>query len=247
MSDYIIGGWTQYTNKPAPETFSYVMYGMITNLEGLTSGTPSSPGWSPASTSPPPANGQVMWTYGGAGCTPPNMPTDDNMNAILDATFSQGWAGVDFDDECSMNFPMLINTMGELKAQGKDTSYTFLAGWDYNNPSPGSPGEATNLAVREIAAAGVADRMVLMCYADEMWSMPDIVANVGPAIQRTIDHGVPPQQVILALTPAGLNDENLNYFLDQVISNQIGGLFIWEFPNLDPNDLALIEERLGIV
>lgn len=176
MSDYIIGGWTQYIEQLPPETFAYVMYGMITNLEGLTSGTPGSPGWSPALTGPPPANAQVMWTYGGAGCTPTNMPTEDNMNAILDATNSQGWAGVDFDDECSMNFEMLIPTMGELKAQGKDTSYTFLAGWDYNNPSPGSPGEATNQAVEGIAGAGVADRMVLMCYADKMWPMPDIGA-----------------------------------------------------------------------
>ena len=247
MSDYIIGGWTQYTNELAPDTFSYVMYGMITNLDGLTSGTPDSPGWSPASTSPPPANGQVMWTYGGGGCTPTNMPTSDNIDAILDATNSQGWAGVDFDDECSMNVGMLINTMGELKAQGKDTSYTFLAGWSYNNPDRSPEGEATNEAVREIAAAGVADRMVLMCYADEMWSMPDIEANVGPAIQRTIDNGVPPQQVILALTYKGLDDENLNYFLDRVISNQIGGLFIWEFPSLDPYYLNIIEQRLGIV
>lgn len=244
---YIIGGWTQDTNNLAPETFAYVMYGMITNLEGLTSGTPDSPGWSPALTSPPPANGQVMWTYGGGGCTPTNMPTEDNINAILDATDSQGWAGVDFDDECSMNFGMLINTMGELKAQGKDTSYTFLAGWSYNNPDQSPEGEATNEAVREITGASVADRMVLMCYADVMWSMEEIEANVGPAIERTIDNGVPPKQVILALTPAGLNDENLNYFLDRVTSYDIGGLFIWEFPNLDPYYLDIIEQTLGIV
>lgn len=244
MSDYIIGGWTQNTGDSAPETFSYVMYGMITNLQGLTSGTPSSPGWSPASNPAPEAAGEVMWSYGGAGCMPTGMPTTDNTEAILNATRTGGWTGVDFDDECSMNVSQMINAMQALKPN--HTSYTFLAGWNYNNPSQSGEGQAINEAVQQIAQANVADLVVLMCYGDVMWPMQDIEANVGPAIQRTIDHEVPPKQVILALTPAGLNDENLNYFLDQVILNQIGGLFIWNYPTLNSSYLATIEQRLGI-
>ena len=243
--NYVIGGWTQSPQDIAPPTFSYVMYGMVTNLEGLTTGTPSYPGWSPASTPPPPANGEVMWTYGGAGCTPPGMPsTSSYIDAILDATNMNGWAGVDFDDECNMNVDGLIQTMGAL--QPMQTSYTFLAGWNYNNPGSSPEGQATNEAVMQIAVTGVANRMVLMCYGDAMWSMPDIENNVGPAIQRTIENGVPPKQVILALTPHGLNEENLNYFLDQIINYDIGGLFIWDFPALSPSDLNTIEQRLGI-
>ena len=191
MSDYIIGGWTQNTQDSAPETFSYVMYGMITNLEGLTSGTPSAPGWSPASTPAPQAAGEVMWTYGGARCTPTGMPaSDSNIEAIVDTTHSQGWAGVDFDDECSMNVANLIAAMGALQPS-EQTSYTFLAGWGYNNPDASPEGAATNEAVRQIVQARVANRMVLMCYADAMWPMPDIEANVGPAIARTLAYGVP--------------------------------------------------------
>lgn len=246
MSDYIIGGWSQSTADIPPDTFSYTMYGMITNLEELRSGVPGSEfWWSPNSTTAPAVSGKVMWTYGGAGCTPFGMPKSDmNIDQIVDATNNNGWAGVDFDDECSMDVGQMINAMQQLRP--KQSSYTFLAGWNYNNPGNSLEGEAINEAVRQIAQAQATDRYVLMCYADSMWSMADIEANVGPAIQRTMANGVPRNQVILALTPAGLNSENLNYFLDQVISNDIGGLFIWNYPSLEPEDLNTIVDRLGI-
>lgn len=245
MSDYIIGGWSQNPADTAPESFSCTMYGMITNLEGLTSGTPASPGWSPAQTTAPTGGGQVLWTYGGGGCTPTSMPsTDAQIQAVVDATTDKNWAGVDVDDECSMNVDNVIKTMQALKP--KQTSYTFLAGWDYNNPGASSLGQAINDAVKAVALAGAADRQILMCYAAAMWSMSDIIANVGPAIDRTIQNGVPAKQVILALTPAGLNAENLDYFLNQVTSKEIGGLFIWNFPALKADDLATIESTLGV-
>ncbi len=245
MSDYIIGGWSQNPADKAPQTFSYTMYGMITNLEGLTSGTPKSPGWSPARTRAPEGGGQVLWTYGGGGCTPYAMPkTEAQIQAISDTTGEKGWAGVDFDDECGMDVENVIKTMQTLKPS--QTSYTFLAGWDYNNPSASAHGQVINEAVQAVAKTGAADRQILMCYATAMWSKADIEANVGPAISRTIDNGVPAKQVILALTPAGLSSENLDYFLNQVTGKDIGGLFIWDFPALKPEDLATIENKLGI-
>ncbi len=60
-------------------------------------------------------------------------------------------AGVDFDDECSMNVNMLLETMSQLKSLNKECSYTFLAGWDYNNPSASSSGPKINQAVKTIA------------------------------------------------------------------------------------------------
>lgn len=247
MSDYIIGGWSQRVADKAPETFSYTMYGMITNLEGLTSGTPASPGWSPLKTRAPEGGGQVLWTYGGGGCTPSAMPrTADQVQAILTATDQGGWTGVDFDDECGMDVENVIKAMQALKDNSFRTSYTFLAGWDYNNPTASAHGQSINDAVAAVARSGAADRQILMCYAAAMWSMSDIEANVGPAIARTIDNGVPPKRVILALTPAGLTGENLDYFLNQVTDKGIGGLFIWNFPALKDADLSVIEKKLGI-
>ena len=245
MSDYIIGGWSQNPADTAPSSFSYTMYGMITNLTGLTSGTPASPGWSPAGTTAPKGDGKILWTYGGGGCSPAGMPeTDDQIRAIEDATTGKNWDGVDFDDECHMDVSRIIKAMQALHS--KETSYTFLAGWDYNNPAASAHGQAINTAVQTIARSNAARRQILMCYAAKMWSMADIKANVGPAIQRTMDNGVPPDQVILALTPAGLTDENLTYFLDQVTAKKIGGLFIWNFPALKSADLAVIENALNI-
>ncbi|NEO38698.1 MAG: hypothetical protein F6J90_21135 [Moorea sp. SIOASIH] len=248
MSNYVIGGWTQSTsNQPPDESFAYTMYGMITNLNGLTSGTPSQPGWSPKDTNPPSIPGKVLWTYGGAGCTPNGMPdSDQNVNDIISATNSSGWDGVDFDDECQMNTDLIIDTMESLKP--KESSYTFLAGWNYNNPDQSDEGKQINQNVQKIGATGLCDRFILMCYGDAMWSMPDIQNNVGPAIERTIAHlgNNSNKKVILALTPAGLNQENLNYFLNQVLKYDLGGLFIWEFPNLSHSDLETIKNTLGI-
>lgn len=246
MSDYIIGGWTQQLSDSPNPLFAYTMYGMITNLTELTSGTPTSPGWSPANQPPPNAKGKVLWTYGGAGAVPDNMPaSSEDINNILTATNNQGWDGVDFDDESNMNVDNIINTMKDLK-QGQSASYTFLAGWDYNNPEQSQLGQEINDKVATIAKAHTCDRFVLMCYAGAMWDMPTIQANVPNAVDRTIEHVGNSKEVILALTPAGLTDENLDYFLQQVTSKKLGGLFIWDYPNLNSTYLDTIVNTLGI-
>jgi len=247
MSDFIVGGWTQNpANKPFPG-FSHTMYGMITNLDGLTTGTADAPGWSPEKTSAPNISpGVAMWTYGGGLCSPDAMPaTSEQVQRIIDCTEQKQWAGVDFDDECHMNIDNLIESMQRLRPL--QSSYTFLAGWDYNNPSASDFGKEINNAVLNVSNANAADRFALMCYASAMWSEQDIKNNVSQAIDRTINiNGVDKKQVILALTPAGLTDWNLNYFLDQVEEFDIGGLYIWDFTSLKAEDYFTITNRLGI-
>ena len=248
MSEYIIGGWTQDLEASAPESFSHAIYGMITNLAELKSGVPGGYGWSVAETAPPPqpsSSTKVMWAYGGAGCTPEGMPANDGeVEAIVQA--SARWAGVDIDDECAMNSAYINTTLKALKGDGKETSYTFIAGWAYNNPDQSPEGAATNEAVQLLADGGHCDRFILMCYGDAMWSMADIEANVGPALDRTIAMVKDPKRVILALTPNGLTAENRDYFLDQVTSKGVGGLFVWEWPDLPAEDLAAIQQALEI-
>ncbi|MES0447750.1 MAG: hypothetical protein ABUJ92_14545, partial [Desulfobacterales bacterium] len=97
MRDYIIGGWSQNPKNSSPATFSYIMYGMITNLAGMTSGTPTAPGWSPARTIAPAGAGKVLWTYGGGLSEPKKMPENEaQIQAIVNATSENRWAGVDF-------------------------------------------------------------------------------------------------------------------------------------------------------
>ncbi|WP_394391699.1 hypothetical protein [Shewanella woodyi] len=250
MQSYIIGGWTQDIHQQAPQEFAVVMYGMITNLPALTAGTVQEPGWSPTSVDAPrTSKANVLWTYGGGGAVPDAMPkSQESINAITECTKKHYWDGVDFDDESQMNISHVIETMRLLKVQcpSKQSSYTFLAGWNYNNPQQSTAGQATNRKVQSIAQADCTNRFILMCYADKMWDMDDIIANVGPAIGRTLDNGVPPKSVILALTPSGLTQENLAYFLKQVTEYDIGGLFIWNFENLMSADLQLIIDTLGI-
>jgi hypothetical protein len=121
-----------------------------------------------------------------------------------------------------------------------------LAGWAYNNPDQDPNGKIINENVQKLASADVCDRFILMCYGAEMWSINDIEANVEPALNRTIGYVKDSKKVILALTPVGLNQENLNYFLHQVQDKNLGGLFIWEFPNLNQSDLNTIINVLDI-
>ncbi|SHO57020.1 hypothetical protein [Vibrio quintilis] len=240
--EYIIGGWTQEIHVQPPVTFTCTMYGMVTNLKELATGTPpkQSWNWSPKTTPAPTVmHGDVMWTYGGAGAVPDEMPAADQLEQMAATCTKGSWAGVDFDNESRMNIDNVIAVMKQLKASDCQTSYTFLAGADYVNS-----GDST---VQAVSDSGVCDRFVLMCYGGKMWGMDDIKRYVSAAIEKTIEvYGVPAKQVILALTPDGLTAENLDYFLQQVKSHDIGGLFIWNFQLLKPEDLETICTELGI-
>ena len=236
----IIGGWTQYWDRQPPSSFSSAMYGMITSLDTLTNPGNHSPNQGvPEGAS----SDKSLWTYGGAGCSPQGYPTDTNINNIVDATTENAWKGVDFDNECHMNKDNIIEAMKQLKAAGKETSYTFLAGADYVN----GIGDTETL-VRAIANAGVSDRFVLMCYGNQMWTNAEIQQFVDQAIKKTIEivGEESKSKIILALTPVGLTDTNLDLFLGYVNDNNIGGLFVWEYSNLNDNYLQQIIDGLGI-
>ena len=246
MSNYFIGGWTQDLKTQPPASFLYTMYGMITNLPKLTIGPPGSTGgWGPATTPAPSVPGKVLWTYGGGGAGPQNMPqTTDDINAIINATNNQHWSGVDFDDESSFDIDNVVNTMKGLG--GLEKSYTFLAGWAYCNPDQSPEGKAINDAVKQVAMSGACDRFVLMCYSDTMWTTAEIEQYVPASIQQTINNTGDSKKVVLALTTKGLDSDNLNFFLKQVTDNNLGGLFIWDFVDLSSEYLNTIETTLGI-
>ena len=243
MSDYILGGWTQSLSAQAARSYSYVIYGMVTDLQNLKTGG----GWGPGDTSPPTNYGKVMWAYGGEGAWPSGMPATESDNEnIIQATESKNWDGVDFDDESDMNVGNLVATMSSLGDRHREKSYTFLAGWDYNHPEHSQGGMIINNKVKEIANENVCDRFVMMCYGGGMWSMDEIKANVPYAVRRTVDYVRDSKKVILALTHAGLTINNLEYFLNEVTSNNLGGLFVWEFPSLNPEHLTKIESELDL-
>ncbi len=73
MNKFILGGWSQSLSSKPLEEFDVMMYGMVTNLDGLTTGTPASPGWSPEKQykpdNTPDFKGKTLWVYGGGGCS----------------------------------------------------------------------------------------------------------------------------------------------------------------------------------
>lgn len=249
MRTYLFGGWSQSLAAQPLQDCTTMMYGMVTNLPALTTGTAAKPGWSPALNQAPrgPSSvASVLWTYGGGLCSPKGSPSSqEDVEAIVNATLSKGWDGVDFDDECSMDTDRIIEAMSLLKQAGKETSYTFIGGATYNTPNTPS-GEKLNAKVRKVIESGQCDRFVHMCYAASMWNENDIQTHVRQALQRTIGHGAAPKSVVLALTSRGLTDANLAYFVSQVTELGIGGLYVWAYNLLLDRHLDTIKIALGL-
>lgn len=246
---YELGGWSQSLSRAPMAGFNPIIYGMVTNLEGLTVGTSAAPGWSPATARAPRLNGHagpVLWAYGGGLCSPRGRPASDaEVQRIVDVTLANDWDGVDFDDECSMDIERVTQAMEKLKQHGKRTSYGFIAGHTYNHPAT-QAGKRLNDKVRQVIASGHCDRLVHYCYATRMWTDSEIEQFVGQALERSIAHGACARQVILALTSRGLTDHNLKLFIDQVERLQIAGLYIWAYHELTTEHQQSLYERLGL-
>ena len=248
MNKFIVGGWSQSLSVEPLKEFDVMMYGMVTYLDGLTTGTPAKPGWSPERQDKPDNlpgfKGKTLWVYGGGGCSPEGKPSNKSeVLRIAEATKSRGWDGVDFDDECNMNIDLVIEAMKQLKNCQKDTSYGFIAGYSYNHPATDN-GKKLNDKIKVLIQSGQCDRLIHYCYAAAMWSREDIVGNVIPALRRTLKLGAENKKCILALTTRGLTDWALNYFIDQVLDFNLGGLFIWKYENLKKEHLTTIKERM---
>lgn len=248
MNKFMLGGWSQSLSAIPLKEFDVMMYGMVTNLDGLTTGTAANPGWSPEKISKPQNlpdfAGKTLWVYGGGGCTPEGKPASaTEVLRIAEATKSGGWDGVDFDDECNMNIELVIEAMSELKKCQKETSFGFISGYSYNHPTT-SNGTKLNQKIKQLILSGQCDRYIHYCYATAMWGKPDIISNVIPGLKRTLEHGADNKKCILALTTQGLTDWNLNYFIDQVLDFNLGGLFIWKYDQLTRQHYNLLKERL---
>jgi hypothetical protein len=132
-----------------------------------------------------------------------------------------------------------------LKQHDKQTSYGFDAGKIYNHPACDS-GKELNREVHTVIKSGRCDRLIHHCYANSMWSNEDIEQYVVAAVERSLAHGAERGQIILALTTHGLTDAKLDYFLEQMIRLEIGGLFVWAAEELSTRHETLIVQSLRL-
>jgi hypothetical protein len=233
----VIGTWTQSWTYMPLNGYTTVMYGMVTNLETLKTPGNIGPETLPSCDS---VTVSRFWTYGGQGCTPPGAPQLKQIKKIVDVTKANGWAGVDVDNECSMNIPNVQKLCADLKEENLTSNYTFIAGAEYIGEPATGP---TKTAIKMLKAS--CDRFVMMCYANEMWDQETIKNVVPQAVSNTIQLVERSEKCILALTTAGLTKENLKFFLDQVTLNNLGGIFVWQGAgDLTTDQMAAILEAL---
>ena len=67
--EYTTGGWTQNLGAFPKRGMTTVMYGMIEDLEGLTTAR-GCDSWSPVETHAPLISASSLWSYGGDGSLP---------------------------------------------------------------------------------------------------------------------------------------------------------------------------------
>ena len=90
------------------------------------------------------------------------------------------------------------------------------------------------------------DRFILKMYDGVMWSLESLHSYVGPGMKRLLNMGVPAKKIFATVTTKGLTIDALNHVIDVIIGLKVGGLFIWDYENLLPPHLDLINTRLSI-
>jgi hypothetical protein len=203
----------------------------------------------------PTYRGTVLLRYGNSLCptlADPARHDDDptaseaNLDALIAATIDHGWDGIDFYGTGSVPIERIVSLMEQLKQHDKHTSYGFNAGKIYNHPACEN-GKDLNREVHTVIKSGYCDRLIHHCYADNrMWSQEDNEQYVVAAVERSLAHGAQRGQIILALTTHGLTDASLEYFLEQIIRLEIGGLFVWAAEELSTRHEAMIVQRLEL-
>ena len=121
-----------------------------------------------------------------------------------------------------------------------------MGGETFNKPEDSPEGQATNDELKLINDNVEIDRFIMMSYGDQMWSEQEIKDNIGPGIVRLLNIGIDKKNIIVTVTTAGLTNENLHRVLDEVVKYDVGGLFVWEFKDLIPEHLIIIQDRLQI-
>ncbi|HIB85358.1 MAG TPA: hypothetical protein EYO59_12400 [Chromatiaceae bacterium] len=242
--EYTTGGWTQNLGAFPKRGMTTVMYGMIEDLEGLTTAR-GCDSWSPVETHAPLISASSLWSYGGDGCFPRGMPDSDPLiDKMISATTCKCWSGIDVVNGCGMDSDKIITLFNKM--HWKQKSYTFYAGSKFNNPEQHPEGEFANNEVLKIYMYTDVDRFILKMYDGVMWSLESLHSYVGPGMKRLLNMGVPAKKIFATATTKGLTIDALNHIIDEIKRLKVGGLFIWDYENLLPPHLDLINTRLSI-
>lgn len=96
MRHYTAAELSQSRHSQPWTTFDGILYGMVGNLDRLTTGTATFPEWRPAKQSPLSHTGKKFWRYGGVGCSAAgnSLNTAQWVRNVV-ATASQDMNGVE--------------------------------------------------------------------------------------------------------------------------------------------------------
>jgi hypothetical protein len=240
---YKFGGWVGDDDWGVQIPFAnldFLNYGYLTCIQTLQNGPCGSPGIRAASDGPPGGtNGAecVKFTIGGASCSTSGW----NPNTVVSAVTQYGWCGVDVDNECSMTaiqmnaqfqaannagVTSMFSVLGPSQLQGLTISgpqyYATLTFWgaewcSASNPAPGCV---------EYNPGG---------YEQQL-----------PAfIQGVLGYGVPSRNLLLGLHSQGIDSSTIQFWCDQIISNNLGGVMISFITTMDTTLFQELQTCLG--
>lgn len=228
---YILGGWVgdDGWNTPLPSFMGQVdmlNLGYITCISSLRNGVCQSPGQRNANDGPPAAlaNAAKVVTYvlGGDGCNSAGW----NVDSIVNAGGGR-WGGVDIDKECSMDQGKINATVSSLAAKNKASVITYLTDVDKSwlgqvSPAPTYYAAMAFWGAEFCSGSNPAPQCVRgpggLPYETFLPNMiRDTLSVVGKANSK---------KVILGIHPTGSNEATVDFWCNQVKSNNLGGVFI---------------------
>jgi len=228
---YILGGWVgdEGWDKPLPAFMGQVdmlNLGYITCISTLNNGKCGSPGQRNAKNGPPAALAgaakTITYVLGGDGCNASGW----NVDAIVNAGNGR-WGGVDIDKECTMNSSDINATVAALNAKNKSSVITYLTDVDKSwlgkvNPAPqyyaGMAFWGAEFCSSSKPAPGCVRGPGGQGYETFIPQMlKDTLTAIGAGNSR---------KVILGLHPNGSNEATVDFWCNQVKTNNLGGVFV---------------------
>lgn len=228
---YIIGGWVgdEGWTTALPSYMGQVdmlNLGYITCISTLRNGKCGSPGMRNANDGPPAALAKaakvITYVLGGDGCNADGWDVSKVVNAGNGA-----WGGVDIDKECSMDQSKINATVQSLTSQSKASVITYLTDVDKSWLATVQPAPTYYAAMAfwgaEFCSGGTrAPGCVTgpggLPYETFIPNMiKDTLKSVGSQNSR---------KVILGIHPTGSNEATVDFWCNQVKTNNLGGVFI---------------------
>ena len=256
-NSYKMGGWVDDNNwttfVPFPN-LDFLNYGYLTCIQTLTNGPCGQPGQRAAYDGPQLdyINGAqtVSFTIGGAQCNANNWSQKQVVNAVK----KYNWDGVGVDNECQMTAKDISNQFKRTANNNQASMYSYLVDPIDSNGSPNlsdlshMPDYFASLTFwgseycsdgSHTTAPGCAPGSASDGGYETL--VPDAISS---SLQQIKQIGGNSRMMLLGLHAIGIDSDAVNFWCNQITSNNLGGVMISYITEMDTTLFAQLKNCL---